>query len=327
MELYEYAKKDLMSGLKILYLHGFASSGATGTAAALRLLLPSAEILSPDIPVDPEEALPMLREFCLREMPDLVIGTSMGGMYAEQLEGFHRVCVNPALHIADTILKNNGLGYRSFHNPRKDGETGFMVTKALLEKYRAVSSGRFSSSDPENVWGMFGTHDDMVDHYDEFSSHYHNSVRFDGGHQLNDSAIVHSLLPLLRRVESSLTRRGRSVVMVGIEALRSEKELPREGAVKALSAIDDMYDIYFLSRSEHYRPQFLAEDSAWLDGVVGVLSFDRVISCPDRNLLMADYLVAVEAPGAFLGTVITPGKEPFQDWKSVEDYFRMLGGQ
>ena len=43
MELYKYAKGDLMAGRKIVYLHGFASSGRTGTAASLRLLLPGAE--------------------------------------------------------------------------------------------------------------------------------------------------------------------------------------------------------------------------------------------------------------------------------------------
>ena len=38
MELYEYARPGLMAGKKVLYVHGFASSGQTGSVKTLRLL-------------------------------------------------------------------------------------------------------------------------------------------------------------------------------------------------------------------------------------------------------------------------------------------------
>ena len=333
MELYKYAKGDLMAGRKIVYLHGFASSGRTGTAASLRLLLPGAEVLSPDIPVDPEEAMPFLKDYLRNVNPDLVIGTSMGGMYAEQMEGWPRICVNPALHLADTILKNNGLGMKTFHNPREDGQTEFMVTKSLLEKYRSVSEGRLKAADPGNVWGLFGKNDTMVDCYAEFSSRYPRSIRFEGAHQLNDSAIVHSLMPVIRRVETALVRKKRPVAAVGMETLRTLKGLPAEGCQRAVSAMDDRYDVYFISRTCHDTPSLFAEDCEWLDSAFGVLAFDRVVSCPDRSLLMADYLVFApcrecpDSPESFVGTALEYGKEPFRDWKALGDYFSMLGGQ
>ena len=43
MELYEYARPGLMAGKKVLYVHGFASSGQTGSVHTLRLLLPDLE--------------------------------------------------------------------------------------------------------------------------------------------------------------------------------------------------------------------------------------------------------------------------------------------
>ena len=83
---------------KILYLHGFASSGASGTVELLRREFwnrvdPAnrAVVVAPDIPLDPRDALPMLETLAYDEMPDVVIGTSMGGMYAQQLHGFTRV--------------------------------------------------------------------------------------------------------------------------------------------------------------------------------------------------------------------------------------------
>ena len=57
MELYEYAQPEVMAGKKILYLHGFASSGQSGSVRTLRLLLPQTEIIAPDIPEKPQEAL------------------------------------------------------------------------------------------------------------------------------------------------------------------------------------------------------------------------------------------------------------------------------
>lgn len=88
-----------------MYLHGFASSGQNGTVKAMWTLLPNAQIIAPDLPVDPHETMQMLRELCAKEKPDLIVGASMGAMYAEQLRGFWRILVNPAFMLADTLLK------------------------------------------------------------------------------------------------------------------------------------------------------------------------------------------------------------------------------
>ena len=53
---------------KIMYLHGFGSSGASGTVELLRKEFWRAEpahravVVAPDIPLDPVAALPMLEE-------------------------------------------------------------------------------------------------------------------------------------------------------------------------------------------------------------------------------------------------------------------------
>lgn len=105
--------------MKLIYFHGFASSGASGTVQLLRKLLPEDEIIAPDIPVDPQEALPYLKQLCADEQPDLVVGTSMGGMYAQQMRGFRRICVNPAFRMS-TMSKGLRTGTHKFLNGRKD---------------------------------------------------------------------------------------------------------------------------------------------------------------------------------------------------------------
>ena len=73
----------------IIYLHGYGSSGLSNTVSYLRKQMPDCEVIAPDIPVDPKEALPFLRFLCETRKPDLVIGTSMGAMYAMQMLKCH----------------------------------------------------------------------------------------------------------------------------------------------------------------------------------------------------------------------------------------------
>ena len=44
---------DLMSGKKIMYVHGFLSSGQSGTVKMLQELMPNATLVAEDIPVHP----------------------------------------------------------------------------------------------------------------------------------------------------------------------------------------------------------------------------------------------------------------------------------
>ena len=90
--------------MKLVYFHGFGSSHASGTVETLRRELPNDEVVAPDIPVDPVEALPYLKELCEKEQPDLILGTSMGGMYAQQMRGFTRILVNPAFTMSTNSM-------------------------------------------------------------------------------------------------------------------------------------------------------------------------------------------------------------------------------
>ena len=51
---------DLMSGKKIMYVHGFGSSAQSGTVSMLQSLMPNADVVARDIPLHPEEAMKML---------------------------------------------------------------------------------------------------------------------------------------------------------------------------------------------------------------------------------------------------------------------------
>lgn len=189
--------------MKIAYFHGFASSGASGTVELLRRYLPDDDIIAPDIPMDPEEALPLLKEFCDAENPDLIIGTSMGGMYAQQMWGFRKICVNPAFNMSrmSKVLKPGTFKYL---NGRKDNAREFRITKETMQHYFVMERRQFdgiTEQERQITWGLFGTEDDTTrGSYDLFRKYYPNAFRFVGGHQLNDKALHTAVLPLIKKI-------------------------------------------------------------------------------------------------------------------------------
>ena len=191
--------KRTNTSMKLIYFHGFGSSAASGTIRTLREKLQDFEVIAPDIPVDPAEALPFLRELCKKEQPNVVVGTSMGGMYAQQMFGFNRICVNPAFFMSKTskVLK---VGTFEFFKPRLDGQKEFTITEEIIAHFAEMEACQFDGvtpSDTERVWGMFGNNDMQVNCEEAFLQYYHNVIHFSGGHRLDNTAINEVLIPLI----------------------------------------------------------------------------------------------------------------------------------
>ena len=188
--------------MKIIYFHGFASSGASGTVQTLRKIMPDIEIIAPDIPVDPQEALPFLKELCRQEQPDLIIGTSMGGMYAQQMRGFKRICVNPAFNMS-SLSKVLKTGEHEFLNRRKDNQKTFRITRDIIQHFNQMERQQFKDITPEEqelCWGLFGINDTTVNTYDLFRKHYTQATRFEGEHRPNEKVLRHTVIPLIKEI-------------------------------------------------------------------------------------------------------------------------------
>jgi len=193
--------------MNILYLHGYGSSGQSSTVEYLKKSLPDYyHIEAPDIPVDPAEALPFLKQLCEEKHFSVIIGTSMGGMYAHQLPAdFVRICVNPALHLSriTDILKP---GTFDFFQPRKDGKTQFTITEEIIQHFREMEEHQFDNwkaSAPENLlcMGLFGTEDTTVNCREEFQRYYPNVQTFEGGHRMNQKVLKNVVVPIIKRLE------------------------------------------------------------------------------------------------------------------------------
>ena len=148
-----------MACKKVMYVHGFGSSAESGTVHRLREVLPEATIIAEDVPLHPQEAIDMLRKLCEEQQPDLIVGTSMGGMYTEMLYVFDRIMINPALAIGDTMVSHGLTGQQHFFSPRKDGVQDFIVTKGLVKEYKDITKQNFLGVNDEErgrVIGLFG---------------------------------------------------------------------------------------------------------------------------------------------------------------------------
>lgn len=194
-------KTYIMTTKKLLYIHGLSSSGNSSTAKNLSNQLPQLNVISPDLPINPTEALELLREICRTELPDLVIGTSMGGMFAQQMHGYTKILVNPSFHVSKFMRKN--LGVQPFLNTREDGVASYEISHALCDEYLEVENKQFESItiyDIENTYALFGEKDELVNCQEEYASYYDNFEWFPGAHRLMYRDVKDTLVPLAVKI-------------------------------------------------------------------------------------------------------------------------------
>lgn len=325
---------EIMKGKKILYVHGFSSSGQSGTVVKIREMLPGATVVAPDLPLHPAEAMDLLHNICNTENPDLIIGTSMGGMYAEMLYGYDRILVNPAFQMGETMLKHGMLGKNTFLNPRQDGVQEFIVTKALVEEYKEITAKCFAGVTEEEsrdrVYGLFGDADPVVHTRDLFSQHYRNAISFHGEHRMNDKILLHSVLPVVQWIDDRQEHRERPIIYVSIDTLRDARGNQMSSAMKAFRYLFEHYAMYIVAPSPAYNPEYIAEVMRWAEDVVNVPAWQHLVFTNRKDLIYGDYLIdPSDEYGAadFMGTLIKFGSDTFKTWEEIIEFFSRLGGQ
>lgn len=312
----------LFQNKKILYVHGFGSSGQSGTVTRIREVLPQATVIAPDLPIHPEEAMALLHEVCEQEQPDLIIGTSMGGMYAEMLYGYDRILVNPALQMGDTMKEHGMIGAQHFSNPRQDGVQDFMVTKALVKEYKEMTEQCFSgitADEQKRVWGLFGDEDTTVNTYDLFHEHYPTAIHFHGEHRMNDVSFMHSVVPVIRWIDDRQEGRERPMVYIDVRALCDQRGMPRSSAQKTVRQLLEHYQLFFVAAAPA-DAQYYAQTVEWLYEYINVPAWGHTIFTNQKQLLYGDFLVDVDKTDG-MATLIQFGSDTFKTWDDIALYF------
>ncbi|MBW4712230.1 esterase [Prevotella histicola] len=327
---YKKTFPNLMVGKKIIYVHGFMSAGSTHTAQILRDYMPQATVIAPDLPIHPEEAMELLRNLVKTENPDLIIGTSMGGMYTEMLYGVDRICVNPAFQMGSTITESNMMGKQVYQNERQDGEKEVIVTKALVKEYKEMTEQCFAQVTEEEqlkVFGLFGDEDPIVHTFDLFSEHYTQAIHFHGEHRLIEKAIFHYLMPVIRWIDDRQEGREQRTVLISQDTLADGYGKPKSSLHKAYELLLDNYNVYFVSPAPTNNPSVITEQQAWIEETFSAPAWNHAIFTNQPQLLYGDYFISSTEQPDFLGTVLRFGSDEFKTWEEIITYFERLGGQ
>ena len=319
---------DLMSGKKIMYVHGFLSSGQSGTVKMLQELMPNATLMAEDIPVHPEEAVEMLHKMQETEKPDLIIGTSMGGMYTEMLRGTDRILVNPAFEMGNTM--SSMTGKQEFQNPRKDGVQELMVTKGLIKEYRDITTQCFQDITPEEqarVYGLFGDKDPVVHTFDIFHEHYPNAIRFHGEHRLIDKVAFHYLCPIIRWIDDKQNGKERPIVYIDFDALHDSYMKATSSMHKAYEMLIQYYNVYIVAAAPTNDHEYMAKVQTWVEEYLSAPAYNHILFTNQKQLLYGDYFIDPKPCDGFMGTSIEYGSDEFKTFEEIITFFERLGGQ
>lgn len=189
---------------KVLFLHGFFASGSCVPAKALRDGMEGkAVVLTPDLPLHPDDALHLIRSVIETEKPDLLVGNSCGSFYAQMLaSGFRLPALlgNPYFEMSKFLKER--IGAHQYKSPRSDGRQNFVIDDMLISEFTKLERNQFDGCTPESkdlVWGLFGEHDTLAHYEPLFLEHYSQSYHFPGGHTPTEEEVRTWYIPLVER--------------------------------------------------------------------------------------------------------------------------------
>ena len=191
--------------MKILFLHGFYASGQCVPAQALKEALEGkVEVLTPDLPLHPKEAISYICELIDKEKPDLLVGNSCGSFYAQMIAprvGLSALLGNP--HFKMTEFLKPRVGEQQYKSPRKNGRQNFTIDEQLIAEFAELEAHQFDNYNPEykeRIWGIFGEQDTLAHFEPLFLEYYTHSFHFPGAHTPTAEEVHQYYVPLIEKM-------------------------------------------------------------------------------------------------------------------------------
>ena len=194
---------------KILFLHGFYASGQCVPAVALREAFEGeADVITPDLPMHPKEAVKFIRELIDSEKPGLLIGNSCGSFFAQivaPVVGVPALLGNP--HFQMTEFLKQRIGEHQYKSARKDGNQNFVIDETLIEEFAELEAIQFNNCNPDfkdRIWGLFGEKDTLAHFEPTFLKYYNKSFHFPGAHTPTADEVRDWYVPLAKNLLKSI---------------------------------------------------------------------------------------------------------------------------
>ena len=156
-------------------------------AIALRdALKTEVEVLTPDLPLHPLDALAFVRELCEQEHPYMLIGNSNGAFLAQILATELQIPAflgNPHLKMSEFVRAR--IGENRYKSPRIDGKQEFFIEASLADEFAELELHQWDNWNPtmRNLCvGLFGEKDTLAHFETDIREHYDGIFRFPGHH-------------------------------------------------------------------------------------------------------------------------------------------------
>lgn len=181
-----------LNAYKYLYIPSLAYDDAISLARAL----PEYEWLAPEIMHEPYDSIAILNDWARTFLPELIVGTSMGGMLALYVDAPNatKLVINPSLEMERT-LRQRGYGKHPYLQEREDGATEFIIDEPMIQRFVVFKKEQSFVPGARNL-GLFSTDDEMLGH--EMSKRNAKVLEQAGyeivwsnkfGHRCNDNAV------------------------------------------------------------------------------------------------------------------------------------------
>lgn len=144
------------------------------------------EVLTPDLPLHPVEALAFVRELCEQEYPDIIIGNSNGAFLAQMLATELQIPAllgNPHLKMSEFVSVR--IGENLYKSPRMDGKQYFIIEPSLVDEFEKLEIHQWENWNPSmrNLCvGLIGEKDTLAHFEPEIRGHYDGIYHFPGDH-------------------------------------------------------------------------------------------------------------------------------------------------
>lgn len=204
----------------IRYIHGLGSTANSHTVQLLRKYLPeNFDVIAEDVDIRPQYAKRDVERYI---MCDVIIGSSLGGFYAQEGHSRSKILINPALDPAPILKEKIGCGTYEYFDKRRDGIQTYTLDdrwfEELEEVHQQIDSDferqYFHDEMYESTYIFLGRNDPLVLYKDiepELKKHYNEEhIRFvDMEHRVSEGFVKDILAPFIRKlVDDNMKGRG-----------------------------------------------------------------------------------------------------------------------
>ena len=131
---------------KVLLIHDLFSSSTDAFGLDFIGMLRDEQVIVPELPIHPQEAMEILRNTCEKEQPDVIVGWQSGAGLAQQFFDYDRVLINPDYQVSnvlETLLNGEDETQIPYLFDRFDGQQYIRINAELIDEFRQMEARQF----------------------------------------------------------------------------------------------------------------------------------------------------------------------------------------